>query len=148
MNIRQDSGKTEISDASLKKDYALTIIVQFVVLASVFLVYKLAAEFLGTDGFSGYALSRRTISLIQPALLMGLGVGIPRYIAYGYADPDQRNPYAYFISAFFILALVVCVFCFFLNLFNETFSFIFFGSSDYSDLILPITYMIIGGMQP
>jgi len=146
MNIRQDSEKTELSDASLKKDYALTIIVQFVVLASVFLVYKLAAEFLGTDGFSGYALSRRTISLIQPALLMGLGVGIPRYIAYGYADPDQRNPDAYFISALFILAPVVLVFGILFNLFNGTFSFLFFGSSDYSDLILPITYMIIGSI--
>jgi O-antigen/teichoic acid export membrane protein len=136
----------ELSDASLKKDYALTIIVQFMVLASTFLVYKLAAEFLGADGFSGYALSRRTISLMQPALIMGLGVGIPRYIAYGYADPDQRNPDAYFISALFILAPVVCVLCFFFNLFNETFSLIFFGSSDYSYLILPITYMIIGGI--
>ncbi|MDL2122045.1 MAG: hypothetical protein LWX51_02955 [Deltaproteobacteria bacterium] len=136
----------EVSDASLKKDYILTIIVQFMVLASVFLVYKLAAEFLGTDGFSGYALSRRTISLIQSALLMGLGVGIPRYIAYGYANPDQKNPDAYFISALFILAPVVFIFFIFFNLFNGTFSYIFFGSSDYSYLILPITCMIIGNI--
>ena len=106
----------EVSDASLKKDYIVTIIVQFAVLASVFLVYKLAAEFLGTDGFSGYALSRRTISLIQPAILMGLGVGIPRYIAYGYANPDQKNPDAYFISALFILAPVIFIFFIFFNL--------------------------------
>ena len=134
----------KISDASLKKDYALTIIVQFVVLASGLLVYKLAAEFFGTDGFSGYALSRRTISLIQPALLMGLGVGIPRYIAYGCAKPDQKNPDAYFISALFILVPVFFIFFIFFNLFNGTFSYIFFGSSDYSYLILPITCMIIG----
>lgn len=146
MNIKQDSSKTEISEASLKKDYALTIIVQFVVLGSVFLVYRLAAKFLGTDGFSGYAMSRRTIALIQPALLMGLGVGIPRFIAYGHGNPDQANPDAYFISALCILIPVVSVLCFFLNLFNETFSFIFFGSSDYSNLILPITSMIIGGV--
>lgn len=46
----------EVSDASLKKDYALTIIVQLVVLVSGLLAYKLAAEFFGTDGFSGYAI--------------------------------------------------------------------------------------------
>jgi len=134
----------KISDASLKKDYVLTIIVQFVVLASGLLVYKLAAECFGTDGFSGYALSRRTISLIQPALLMGLGVGIPRYIAYGYSNPDQKNPDAYFISALFILVPVFFIFFIFFNLFNGTFSYIFFGSSNYSYLILPISCMIVG----
>lgn len=134
----------DFSDASLKKDYILTFIVQFINLASVFLVYKLAAEFLGTDGFSGYALSRRTISLIAPALLMGLAVGIPKYIAHGYADPNQNNPDAYFISALIILAPVVLIFCIFFNLFNGTFSFLFFGSSDYGFLILPITCMVTG----
>lgn len=136
----------KFSDASLKKDYALTTIVQFAVLISGFLVYKLAAEFLGTDGFSGYALSRRTIALLQSALLMGLGVGIPRYIAHGYSSKDKKNPDLYFISAIFILAPVVFVFCILLNLFNETFSFLFFGSSNYSYLILSITCMIIGSI--
>lgn len=132
------------SDASLKKDYAITLIVQFVVLASGLLVYKLAAEFLGKDGFSGYALSRRAIAFLQPILLMGLGVGIPRFIAYKHASPDHKNPDAYFLSAFLILALVTSVFCFVFNLFNGTFSFLLFGSSNYSYLILPITLMIVG----
>ena len=116
------------------------------VLASVFLVYKLAAEFLGTDGFSGYALSRRTTSLIQPALLMGFRRGNTKIYCVWICRPRSKKSRCIFHKYLFNTCSDCLFFLLFINLFNETFSFIFFGSSDYSDLVLPITYMIIGGI--
>ena len=66
----------------MKNKYVITFATEFVVLISSLLVYKLAAIVLGNTGFSEYALSRRILSFIQPAVLMGLTVGIPRYMGY------------------------------------------------------------------
>jgi len=128
----------------MKKDYVVTFITEFIVLISGIFVYKLAATFLGKDGFSEYALSRRTVSLIQPALLMGLGVGIPRYIAYAQTSPDHKSPDGYFIgglSALFISALTVALI---LNLLKDNISFLLFGDIHYAYLIFPISLMLLG----
>jgi len=128
----------------LKKDLVYTFITQFIVLGTGVLVYKLAADLLGKEGFSEYALSRRTVSLIIPALQMGLGMGIPRYIAYANTNPDQKNPEAYFLGGTSTLILVASGFALILNLFNSKFASLFFGSEDYFYLIFPISLVLLG----
>ena len=51
-------------------------------MASQILVYKLAARDFGKEGFSEYAVARRTVSLLYPVALMGLGVALPRFLGY------------------------------------------------------------------
>src|SRR6266849_9492025 len=63
------------------REYGGTFATEFTVLACQLLTYKLAAHFLGKTGFSEYAVARRTISLIYPLPLLGLGIALPRYIA-------------------------------------------------------------------
>lgn len=128
----------------MKKDYIITFLTEFIVLASGILVYKLAANILGKEGFSEYALSRRTVSLIQPALLIGLGVGIPRYIAYASSSPNSKKPDAYFVGGLTTLVLVVLIFTFILNLFKNNLAFLIFGSSNYVYLMFPINLMLLG----
>lgn len=128
----------------MKRDYIITFITEFIVLASGILVYKLAANFLGKDGFSEYALSRRTVSLIQPALLLGLGVGIPRYLAYAHTDSKHKNPDGYFMSGLIILSLMTLVSALMLIILRDKFAFLLFGSLDYSSLIWPIVLMFSG----
>ena len=71
-----------ITDSSWKqvKEYSPTFLTEFVVMASQILLYKLAAHYLGKTGFSEYALARRTVSLLFPILVLGMAVGLPRYI--------------------------------------------------------------------
>ncbi len=114
------------------------------ILISGILVYKLAASFLGKEGFSEYALSRRTISLIVPVLFMGLGVGIPRYIAYASANPKPDNPDAYFLGGIYVLSLALLIFTIILHLLKKRFAFLFFGSSAYTYLMFPIVLVIWG----
>ena len=128
----------------MKKDYIITFITEFIVLVSGILVYKFAADILGKEGFSEYALTRRTISLIHPALLMGLGVGIPRYIAYTSANANPKNSDAYFTAGTSTLIMVALTFTFILNLLKDKFAFLIFGSSNYNHLMFPISLMLFG----
>ncbi|MEW5766780.1 MAG: hypothetical protein AB1797_04025 [bacterium] len=128
----------------MRRDIILTFITEFIVLVSGILVYKLAANILGTQGFSEYALSRRTVSLIQPLLLMGLGVGIPRYIAYASASLDNNRSDTYFIAGIITLVVTTLILMLTLNIFDDKFAFLLFGNSNYVYLISPISLMLIG----
>ena len=128
----------------MRKDFITTFITQFVVLVTGVLVYKLAIIFLGKEGFSEYALSRRAISFIQPALLMGLSVGMPRYIAQAQASPNTKTPDTYFLSGLSMLSFFALIFAITLNLLKDYFAFLLFGSSNYAYLIFPISLMLLG----
>jgi O-antigen/teichoic acid export membrane protein len=128
----------------MKKDLIITFITEFFVLASGLLVYKLAANYLGSNGFSEYTLTRRNTSFLQPLLLLGLGVGIPRYVAYATTKKDSLNPDIYFISGFFILLFVSFISLGLINILKDTFAFLMFGSSNYASFILPISLMLLG----
>jgi O-antigen/teichoic acid export membrane protein len=126
----------------MKKDYILTFITEFTILGSNLFAYRLAANILGKEGFSEYALVRRTISFLLPALILGMGVAIPRYIGYSYSNFKKAN--TYFIAGFIILFFVILTFSLLINLFQKNVAFLFFGDSKYYYLILPINVMLIG----
>lgn len=128
----------------MRRDYIITSITEFIVLASGILVYKLAASYWGTDGFSEYALARRITSLIFPVLLVGFGVAIPRYIAFAQAGRKPKNRDSYFTVGLLIVGFTVTISVLVLNIFTDTFAFLFFGSSNYAYLILPVSLMLIG----
>lgn len=120
----------------------ITFITEFFVLVSGILVYKLAASIFGKMGFSEYALSRRAVSFILPALLLGLGVGIPRYIAYSTNDKIKAD--SYFLAGFLVLLVASAVFFTLFNLNSKTVSFLIFGSNGYAFLVYPISLMLFG----
>jgi O-antigen/teichoic acid export membrane protein len=126
----------------MKKDYILTFITEITILGSGLLVYRLAADILGKECFSEYALVRRTISFLLPALILGMGVAIPRYIGYSYSNFKKAN--TYFIAGFAILLFVILIFSLLINLFQKNVAFLFFGDSKYYYLIFPINIMLIG----
>lgn len=128
----------------MKKDFIITFITEFVVLISGVLVYKLAANMFRKDGFSEYALSKRIISFIQPALLLGLGVGIPRYIAYISVGSHPKKADAYFVSGFSILVFVTLSFMFTLYILKKQFAFLMFGDTSFDFLLFPISLMLAG----
>ncbi len=123
-------------------DYIFTFIVEFLVLMAGVLVYKLAANLEGANDFSEYAISRRTISFILPLLILGCGVGIPRYVAFAHDDKKKQD--TFFLAGLIIVlgfALPVLGLIFLLQ---EKFSFLFFGSSAFFYLIPSICIMVLG----
>jgi O-antigen/teichoic acid export membrane protein len=129
----------------LSKNYVLTYITEFAVLISGVLVYKLAAGSFGKDAFNEYSICRRTLSFIQPLLIMGFGVGLPRYIAIASANNLSKKISSYFYSAFIILALVMLLVSVAFTLFDHQLSYLFFGNESYYTLIYPLLIML-GGM--
>ncbi len=111
----------------MKNKYIITFIAEFLVLMSYILVYRLAAISLGNVGFSEYALSRRALSLIQPALILGFGVAIPRYIAYS-SQSTSKHPDFYFLGATGILLIVTLTTLSIVYLFRQGMAFLIFGS--------------------
>ena len=126
----------------MKKDYILTFLTEFIILGSGIWVYRLASQLLGKDGFSEYALIRRTISFLFPILSLGLGVAIPRYIGHNFLNSKKSN--TYFIAGFVILFPIIITFSLLINLFQKNFAFLFFRNSKYYYFILPINVMLLG----
>jgi len=123
-------------------DYLFTFIVEFLVLVAGVLVYKFAANLEGANDFSEYAISRRTISFILPLLILGNGVGIPRYVAFSHNKKEKQDTYflAGLITTFsFAIPLLLIIY-----IFKTNFSFLFFGNFSFEYLIPILCIMVFG----
>lgn len=125
------------------REYAPTFLTEFAVMASQLVAYKLAAHFLGKQGFSEYAVARRTVATMYPLALLGFGVALPRYVAACVGPQvDMRDRFLsatiWCVGAASAILLVV------INLIPSTFAFLVFGSSDYRSLVFPISLIITG----
>jgi len=123
------------------KDISLTFITQAIVLAGFIYIYRLVAKNFGTEGVGEYSLIKRVVVFLRPLLLLGLGVGLPRYIAMS-RNKNQRS--AYIKPAGLIVISLTFVFLIFINLFKEYFAKIFFGNTIYVNLVLPFSFFLAG----
>jgi len=108
------------------------------------LAYQLAAHYLGRNGFSEYAVARRLVSLISPIPLLGLGVGLPRYIGYSNGRGDKAAASRYYTAALWCVGAAALVCFLLMNLGSSYFAFLFFGSKCYARLVFPLSIMVIG----
>lgn len=126
------------------REYGSTFATEFTVLGCQLLTYKLAAHFLGNTGFSEYAVARRTISIMYPIVLLGLGVGLPRYVANAAGRRDEESKARYFGAALWCIGLSVLVCVGLLNVFAPGLAYLFFGSREYASIILPLSLVVAG----
>jgi len=123
------------------KNIILTFITQAIVLIAFFVIYRLIAKNFGPEGVGEYSLVKKVIGFLQPLLLFGVGVGLPRYIAMS-KDSEQRS--SYLKAGGLIVIPFVFVFLIFINIFKEYFAEIFFGSINYTNLVLPFSFFLAG----
>jgi O-antigen/teichoic acid export membrane protein len=125
-------------------EYGPTLATEFTLLLSQVLAFKLAAHYLGKDGFSEYAVVRRLVVLIVPIPLLGIGVALPRYIGYSNGNQDKPAASRYYGAAIacVVIATLVCVLG--INVFSNEFAFLFFGARDYAHFVFPLSTMIVG----
>jgi O-antigen/teichoic acid export membrane protein len=128
----------------VRKLYGTTVLTEATILASQLIAYKLAASYLGKEGFSEYALARRTISLLQPAAILGLNVAIPRYVAFAMGRKTGSVQDNYFAAGLLIVASALAVCVTLLNLLKGPAAFLFFGSAAYQALIPAIGLFLAG----
>jgi O-antigen/teichoic acid export membrane protein len=125
-------------------EYLPTFATEFIVLISQLLTFKLAAHLLGVDGFSEYTVARRTIMLIYPIAMLGLGVGLPRYIGRATVSSDSSLSARYLATAVVSIGATTVLSLALLNLFKPAFAYLFFGDSAYANLIFPLGLMLLG----
>ena len=112
-------------------------------LACQLLVYRQLAHISGKEAFALFAISRRTVSLIAPVFLAGLGTALPRFVAHSNgANRGISKRYFGAASAFVLCvalvgSVVICTF-------RAFFAFLLFGNGSYAYLIVPLTFMVCG----
>jgi len=126
------------------REYAGTFAAEFAVLACQIIVYKLAARFLGTLGFSEYAVARRAISLLQPVMMLGIAVGLPRYIAMAEGNGNDPRARRFFGAAAQCVGLAVAVAIISLSIWPQWFAYLFFGHREYGFLVRPLALILAG----
>ncbi|GIF14501.1 lipopolysaccharide biosynthesis protein [Actinoplanes teichomyceticus] len=66
--------------AAVRQDYAATLAVQWLVLGAGLYLFHLVAQRGSVGGFAYYQIARGVVSTFQPVLLLGLGLGLQRYL--------------------------------------------------------------------
>ena len=125
-------------------EYWPTLATEFSVLVSQIITYKLAAHFLGQQGFSEYAVVRRAVSLISPLPLLGMAVGLPRYIAHSKGAGEHRAAERYYGATLRCVGFAIVLTLLLLNLLKSDFAFLIFGDRTYSKLVLPLSVLVAG----
>ncbi|TMD96684.1 MAG: lipopolysaccharide biosynthesis protein [Chloroflexi bacterium] len=129
---------------SMRRDYITTFVAEALVVVSYLLAFRLVAVFLGTTGFGEYSLSRRTLSLLLPLVVLGLDVGVARYVSYAEANKADGSS-AYPPAALLMLGAGAAVLSAVLLVFNGFWAQVFFGSATYSGLVVAMPVLIVGG---
>jgi O-antigen/teichoic acid export membrane protein len=127
------------------KDYVVTFAVSILSSLAVFLVYKLSRHSFGAEGFLQYSIGKRVISFLLPVLALGLFVGLPREVARvdGTENSLHKHLYLRYTVAVELILLIILTVLF--SVFSRPLSMLFFSSTQYSNLMLPIA-LNIGGI--
>ena len=75
-------------------------------------VYHWVSVHFGTEGFAQYAVARRAVNLLAPAMMLGLGIALPRAIALANTRGARRGAGAFraaFISVSTAILILVAV---------------------------------------
>ena len=130
----------------MKRDYASTVVTELVVMGCSLLVYRIAARRFGEAGFGEYAIARRTISLIQLPLLLGLSLSVTRHVAVVVGTSSSRRDeiggYLWVtIATGGAAALLFAVSC---VPFASRYAQLAFGDSRYAYLLGPMGLVVAG----
>lgn len=136
----EGQGRRSLQGLGMDQAHALTYLAEAAVLLGTLLVYRLAAQG-GREELDGYVVVRRTISFLQPMATMGLAVGLPRMVAMGVDQARQRR---YLRSATSVTAGVAAVLVLIAFAFPAAISSAVFGSTGYTDLVRPMSIMVLG----
>ena len=138
LEIRHLLNLSFLSFFSKYKNYIITFGTEIFILFLSFVIFRVANERMTDIAFSEYTLSRRNISFLQPLLMIGLGVAVPRYVS---IHPKRDS----FLPASLILMTIVSLlFLLVLTLGSGLFSNLFFGDGTYQNYILPLCILLIG----
>jgi len=126
----------------VRRDFATTFATEGLVIGSYLVTFWIVAHVLGTTGFGEYSLSRRTLSLLLPLTVLGVDIGVARYVAY--AEARSEPGAGYLRPALSVTLAAAALSSLLLVALAPTWASLFFGSSRYTFLIWPIPLLLFG----
>ncbi len=125
-------------------NYLTTYLAEGVVVGSYLLAFKLIAAYGGMQGFGEYSLSRRTLSLLMPLVVLGADLGVARYVAYAEEEKSGKSA-GYAAASLIVLAAGVAAVSAVLLVAAGFWGHVFFGSESYVSLVLALPVLLAGG---
>ncbi len=138
------SGSIEIKqkqEPGLASDVALTALTQVAVMIGTLILYGLIARIFGPNGVGEYTIIRRALYFLQPLILVGVTVAVPRYIAMS-TRTDEREQIAgigVFLVLLCSLLTAVATLCF-----RDSLSVTVFGRRDALELVYGFAALTLG----
>jgi O-antigen/teichoic acid export membrane protein len=129
--------------ARLDRSYRAVFLTEAISLLLLAVLIKLGADLLRGEDFGVFMVVRSTLTLILPALLVGLVVGVTRFVAIASARGDD-DAAEYLVSAFALLAVVLTAVDSASILFPSQLARLMFGSARYRWIIVPFALMATG----
>jgi O-antigen/teichoic acid export membrane protein len=122
--------------------YIATFITEAAVAVGYLLAFHIVAQ-VGATHFAEYALARRTLSLLAPLAVIGLDLGIVRYISYALQGSERRER-AYLGAGLTLLVTATLCITIVLIVFRSVWAALFFADSGYADLISVMPLLLLG----
>lgn len=126
------------------KDLAVTASVSLVNFLASLLVISMFGRLLGLTLLAEYLLLRRVAAWLQPVTHLGLGVGLPRFVAHSSKEPRERQ-LEYFAATILAVLSFTTVLGVTLWLGRTPLGKLFFGSTQLSGLVIPLFLLLFGG---
>jgi O-antigen/teichoic acid export membrane protein len=126
----------------LFRDFGLTLATNIICFFCGLAVITIFGRLLGAGLLAEYLLVRRVIGWLSASQL-GLGVGLPRYVAHSFAEGEGKQE-TYFVAAAVCLAVFTAALLLPFNLAPATFSRLLFGDPGLKGLILPLSMFFLG----
>ena len=129
-------------NSSSFRNYFSAFLTELIIMVMSVLLYRFCLLRFGEDDFSIYSIYRRGFSFLQPLLMIGLGVGIPRFISLHFRD--KKRIAGYYSAATIIILMICAISSVLLFIFSRHISAFVFGAEFYEYLIPPLILMLIG----
>ena len=128
-------------EGNKKLQYLSTFIVEFSVVASGFVQYRLAAQLSNEGDFELFALLKRILGFSLPLFILGLGVALPRYIAISSSKVISNT---YFTSGILIVIGSFLGGLTIISIIPNHISLLIFNDNSFSNWILPLFLLTFG----
>ena len=127
------------------RDLSVTAVASFVNFVASLLVISLFGHLLGLTLLAEYLLLRRVAAWLLPVAHLGLGVGLPRFVAHSSKEPRVRQ-LEYFAAAMLPILVFITLMGALLWFARVPVGAFFFGDRQLSGLVIPLFLLLFGGV--
>lgn len=124
-------------------DLALTMGAEAATVLSSLLLTSMLSRWSGPRVLSEYLLLRRVLSWALSGTLLGLGTGLPRYVAHAAGRRDRDEP-VYFLAASICMIPAAVIAGGLMVLFRGAFAEWFFGNGQETGLVMALALLLLG----